>query len=100
MTIPCWKKGIFIYYQFSYLTLFIFRRETKVSDLIQSYDVYEDLLAKTNKGTEFYRKLESNVLRLLDRVKGVCKLQEEERQQVRNRQQTKPSTETAAVGKI
>ena len=62
-----------------------------ISSLIQSYDVYEDLLAKTNKGTEFYRKLEGNVLRLLDRVKGVCKLQQEERQHLKDRQ-PKPTT--------
>ena len=56
-----------------------------ISNLIQSYDVYEDLLAKSNNGTEFYRKLEGNVLRLMDRVRGLCKLQQEERQHLRER---------------
>ena len=53
-----------------------------VEGLMQSCDVYEDLLAKSNKGVEFYRKLELNVTRLLERTHRVCKMQEEERQQV------------------
>lgn len=49
---------------------------------MSSYDAYEDLIAKSNKGLEFYRKLETNVTKLLQRVKGTCKVQEEEREQI------------------
>lgn len=58
------------------------RREITVSSLINSYDAYEDLLAKSSKGLEFYRKLEINVSKLLQRVKSTCKVQEEEREQI------------------
>lgn len=53
-----------------------------ISSLIGSYDAYEDLLAKSSKGLEFYRKLEINVSKLLQRVKSTCKVQEEEREQI------------------
>ncbi|XP_012529695.1 tyrosine-protein phosphatase non-receptor type 23 [Monomorium pharaonis] len=58
------------------------RREMMISSLINSYDAYEDLLAKSSKGLEFYRKLEINVSKLLQRVKSTCKVQEEEREQI------------------
>ncbi|XP_049813399.1 tyrosine-protein phosphatase non-receptor type 23 isoform X1 [Schistocerca nitens] len=58
------------------------KREATINALISSYDAYEDLLAKSNKGLEFYRKLETNVTKLLQRVKGTCKVQDEEREQI------------------
>lgn len=58
------------------------RREGMINSLISSYDAYEDLLAKSFKGLEFYRKLETNVSKLLQRVKSTCKVQEEEREQI------------------
>lgn len=58
------------------------RREMTISSLINSYDAYEDLLAKSSKGLEFYRKLEINVSKLLQRVKSTCKVQDEEREQI------------------
>jgi len=58
------------------------RREITISSLIASYDAYEDLLTKSSKGLEFYRKLEINVSKLLQRVKSTCKVQEEEREQI------------------
>ncbi|XP_046426773.1 tyrosine-protein phosphatase non-receptor type 23 isoform X1 [Neodiprion fabricii] len=58
------------------------RRDAMVNSLISSYDAYEDLLAKSSKGLEFYRKLETNVSKLLQRVKSTCKVQEEEREQI------------------
>lgn len=58
------------------------RREATITSLITSFDAYEDLLAKSSKGLEFYRKLESNVGKLLQRVKSTCKVQEEEREQI------------------
>ncbi|XP_054282630.1 tyrosine-protein phosphatase non-receptor type 23-like [Macrosteles quadrilineatus] len=55
------------------------QRNLTLSALISSYDAYEDLIAKTNKGQEFYKKLETNVTKLHQRVKGTCKVQQEER---------------------
>ena len=53
-----------------------------VQGLVHSYDVYEDLLSKSQKGVEFYKKLETNVTRLHERTVRLCKQQEEERQMV------------------
>lgn len=61
------------------------RREAKIAELIHSYDVYEDLMAKSQKGLEFYKKLESNVSRLLQRCKGIVKANHEERAQISKR---------------
>lgn len=71
----------------NYKTLDIdyFRREATIEGLKNSYDVYEDLLAKSQKGLDFYKKLESNINRLLERCRGICKQQAEERQQIIDR---------------
>ncbi|KAK6165357.1 hypothetical protein SNE40_022299 [Patella caerulea] len=63
----------------------VVRRESRVKELINSYNVYEDLMAKSQKGLEFYKKLEETVCRLLQRCRGVCKVQQEERDQIQNR---------------
>ena len=62
-----------------FVTLVGCRRDVMVREIVQSYDVYEDLLAKTQKGVEFYNKLSANVTRLLERARSVCKAQGEER---------------------
>ncbi|XP_003700623.2 tyrosine-protein phosphatase non-receptor type protein myopic isoform X1 [Megachile rotundata] len=69
------------------------RREHIISSLISSYDAYEDLLAKSSKGLEFYRKLEINVSKLLQRVKSTCKVQEEEREHILAQDNNKNSQE-------
>ncbi|OAD62553.1 Tyrosine-protein phosphatase non-receptor type 23, partial [Eufriesea mexicana] len=69
------------------------RREHTISSLIASYDAYEDLLAKSSKGLEFYRKLEINVSKLLQRVKSTCKVQEEEREHILAQDNNKNSQE-------
>lgn len=56
-----------------------------VRAIIQSYEVYEDLLAKTQKGVEFYGKLDSNVSRLLERMRSVYKIEQEERDKILER---------------
>ncbi|CAH1248913.1 PTPN23 [Branchiostoma lanceolatum] len=61
------------------------RRQNMVQSLIASYDANEDLLAKCQKGVDFYQKLQTNVSKLLQRTRGVCKVQEEERQQIMDR---------------
>ena len=58
------------------------QREEALGQLVASYHAYEDLLNKTTKGLEFYDKLDGNVSKLLDRVKGVVKVQDEERTQI------------------
>lgn len=57
------------------------KRAMMISSLIASYDAYEDLISKSSKGLDFYTKLENNVAKLLQRVKGTCKVQDEEREQ-------------------
>uniref|UniRef100_A0A2M4B8K6 Putative tyrosine-protein phosphatase non-receptor type 23 n=1 Tax=Anopheles marajoara TaxID=58244 RepID=A0A2M4B8K6_9DIPT len=57
------------------------RRDQFFSSLQASYDVYQDLLSKSAKGLEFYRKLQSNVQKLYSRVKAACDVQNEERNQ-------------------
>uniref|UniRef100_A0A6B2EHM7 Putative tyrosine-protein phosphatase non-receptor type 23 n=1 Tax=Phlebotomus kandelakii TaxID=1109342 RepID=A0A6B2EHM7_9DIPT len=57
------------------------KREHFFSSLAASYDIYEDLLGKSAKGLEFYRKLQGNVQKLLTRIKAARDVQEEERQQ-------------------
>ena len=51
-----------------------------IDGYIDSFEVYEDLLAKSQKGIDFYRKLESNMSKLVDRLKGVVAVREEERE--------------------
>ena len=58
-------------------------------DLMNSFDVYEDLLAKSQKGQEFYRKLENNVSKLQTRCQALCRIQAEEREQIINRHKPK-----------
>lgn len=65
-----------------YLQDTITKRSTVLSALVNSYDTYDDLLAKANKGLEFYNKLETNVTKLLQRIKSTCKVQDEEREQM------------------
>lgn len=57
------------------------KRETFFSSLIASYDVYDDLLGKSLKGLEFYKKLQSNIHKLSARVRSACDVNDEERQQ-------------------
>ena len=50
-------------------------RNEMIGSLVASFYAHEDLLHKAAKGLEFYDKLDSNVDKLLHRVKGVCKVQ-------------------------
>ena len=58
------------------------KRQSVINALISCFDAYEDLLAKSAKGHEFYNILETNVSKLLGRVKSTCKVQQEEREQM------------------
>lgn len=52
--------------------------------LITSYDSYTELLGKSTKGLEFYKKLSHNVTALLARLRATAQVQGEERQQLVN----------------
>jgi len=50
------------------------RRAEVIEDLIASYEAYDDLLGKLNKGVDFYTKLDVNVGKLLNRLKATLKV--------------------------
>ncbi|XP_032510581.2 tyrosine-protein phosphatase non-receptor type 23 isoform X1 [Danaus plexippus] len=58
------------------------KREGLINALVTSYDTHAELLGKSQKGLEFYRKLAHNVSGLLARLKSVCQVQREERAQL------------------
>ncbi|XP_045472120.1 tyrosine-protein phosphatase non-receptor type 23 isoform X2 [Harmonia axyridis] len=80
------KAFIDAYARFSntrrYLQGVVSKRQSMINSLVSSYDSYEDLLSKATKGIEFYTKLETNVTKLLQRIKSSCKVQQEEREQM------------------
>ncbi|EAA05698.4 AGAP011586-PA [Anopheles gambiae str. PEST] len=78
------------------------KRDQFFSSLSASFDVYEDLLSKSAKGLEFYRKLQSNVQKLYSRVKAACDVQEEERNQKLKSSNVlkRSSIDSGAVGTI
>lgn len=57
------------------------KRDQFFTALATSYDVYDDLLGKSSKGLEFYKKLQGNIQKLLARVRAAHDVQDEERQQ-------------------
>ncbi|XP_063922824.1 tyrosine-protein phosphatase non-receptor type 23 isoform X2 [Zophobas morio] len=65
-----------------YLQDVISKRNATVTALITSFDTYEDLVAKATKGIDFYNKLETNVSKLLQRIRSASKVQQEEREQM------------------
>ncbi|XP_059485040.1 tyrosine-protein phosphatase non-receptor type 23 isoform X2 [Neocloeon triangulifer] len=78
------------------------KRQGTIAALLASFNAREDLLAKANKGLEFYCRLETSVSKLFTRVKSVCKVQEEERQQQQRAsmpaQPAMPNTGVTSVG--
>ncbi|KAH9498601.1 Tyrosine-protein phosphatase non-receptor type 23 [Bulinus truncatus] len=56
------------------------KRDKAVHDLILSYEKYEELLAKSQKGIEYYKKLLENVTKTLERCRSECKVRHEERE--------------------
>ncbi|XP_028837259.1 tyrosine-protein phosphatase non-receptor type 23 [Denticeps clupeoides] len=68
-----------------------------VQTLVASYEAYEDLMKKSQEGKEFYEDLEAKASKLLERAKSVCKLREEERQGLLERELQKktPARPTA-----
>lgn len=54
------------------------RRNSAVTALLTSAEAYPDLMAKCQKGLEFYRKMDTNVTKLLQRLRSVCRIQQED----------------------
>ena len=76
------------------------RRANMVTALLAAADAYPDLQSKTGKGLEFYRKMDANVTKLLQRLRSVCRVQQEEREQqeaARERMQRPTVVTPAAV---
>ncbi|KAJ8960856.1 hypothetical protein NQ318_020154, partial [Aromia moschata] len=80
-----------------YVQEVIQKRNATISALIASHDSYDDLLAKANKGIEFYTKLETNVSKLLQRIKSACKVQQEEREQILQKNDVSKREDAAAT---
>ena len=70
--------------------VYLFRRGNKVQELIASYTVYDDLLAKSHKGIEFYKKLQQGLQKLFSRMQGVVEMNQEERINKMERFRPKP----------
>ncbi|XP_064081068.1 tyrosine-protein phosphatase non-receptor type 23-like isoform X2 [Macrobrachium nipponense] len=58
------------------------QRTEVISSLLASYDAYLNILKKAEDAQEFYHKLEGQVNKLSARVKSVCRVQDEEREEV------------------
>lgn len=65
------------------------RRSEMLRSLIESYDVYKDLLAKTQKGVTFYENVNVSVNQLLDRARRITVAEDEERQMIISRYRPK-----------
>ncbi|CAB3250605.1 unnamed protein product [Arctia plantaginis] len=68
------------------------KREGLINALITSYDTYSELLGKSQKGLEFYKKLSHNVSALLARLRSTCQVHEEERAQLLAKNSSSSST--------
>ena len=60
-----------------------------MESLVYSYDVYQDLLDKQQKGMEFYQKLKHNVQRLLDKTTSLHSAQKKEREMIAEKMKPK-----------
>nr|XP_045622432.1 tyrosine-protein phosphatase non-receptor type 23-like isoform X2 [Procambarus clarkii] len=58
------------------------QRTETISSLLASYNAYLNILKKAEDAQEFYHKLEGQVNKLASRVKSVCRVQDEEREDV------------------
>ena len=53
-----------------------------MKDLINSFEKYEELLAKSTKGQDYYRRLNEAVVKTLERCRSECKVRQEEREMI------------------
>ncbi|XP_068222752.1 LOW QUALITY PROTEIN: tyrosine-protein phosphatase non-receptor type 23-like [Palaemon carinicauda] len=75
------------------------QRTEVISSLLASYDAYLNILKKAEDAQEFYHKLEGQVNKLSARVKSVCRVQDEEREEVLSAN-VKKFTGGAAIPKV
>ncbi len=54
-------------------------RKDMINSLVASYHAYDDLLHKAAKGLEFYDKLDSNVSKLLDKIRNIFETNQKKR---------------------
>ena len=59
--------------------MYVYRRDTKIEELVYSYDAYKDLLDKQQRGMEFYQRLQHNVQKVKERTESLCSAQKKER---------------------
>ncbi|CAL4067009.1 unnamed protein product, partial [Meganyctiphanes norvegica] len=57
------------------------QRTEMIASLLASHGAYQNIVKKAETAHEFYAKLESQVNKLLSRVKSVCRVHEEEREE-------------------
>ncbi|XP_076057743.1 tyrosine-protein phosphatase non-receptor type protein myopic isoform X2 [Oratosquilla oratoria] len=60
------------------------QRRSFIDSLLASYFAYKDILTKAQDAQDFYEKLEGQVNKLISRVKSVCRVQDEEREEMLN----------------
>ncbi|CAK1544316.1 unnamed protein product [Leptosia nina] len=73
------------------------KRDAMLSALVTSYDSFGELVSKSAKGLEFYRKLQHNLNALLARARSVCQVQREEREQMRSTVKAPATTKSSSV---
>ncbi|XP_072937126.1 uncharacterized protein mop [Epargyreus clarus] len=73
------------------------KRDGLINALVTSYDTHTELLGKSQKGLEFYRKLAHNVSQLLARLRSTCQVQREERAQLMANQRAPTPTPTPSL---
>ncbi|KAL8610178.1 hypothetical protein ACOMHN_005952 [Nucella lapillus] len=74
------------------------QREGMIKDLMLSFEKYEELLAKSKKGHEYYSRLYEVVNKTLERGRSECKVRQEERDLITSKYAPKvapPSRPTA-----
>lgn len=76
-------------------------RKTRIASLLYAFEVFKELQTKSQKGLEFYGKFQTFVTRLNAKIRGVCKVQDEERGQFASAQEKRmlgPSAVSATLG--
>ncbi|XP_033113884.1 tyrosine-protein phosphatase non-receptor type 23-like [Anneissia japonica] len=73
------------------------RREDKIQELVMSYTVYDDLLAKSHKGIDFYKKLQTGIMKIHTNCTDIVKDRRTQRNKHMARFKPKPSAHIASV---
>lgn len=57
-------------------------RSARIASLIHTFEVFRELQSNSKRGLDFYQKFQNIVIRLQARTRGVCRVQDEERDQI------------------